>query len=352
LQNTLNALDTGDKCKDEGQEEVTQAEEEKKEADEAEVTAKNNMDEAYEADVQLESQKYSFLKESDTCTWIQSDPNYKQAEDHYNQMVSEHEEAVAHAKAKDEELTAAIDEAARLKHECECEVQTEHANTWETANSNNDANQQAWTQAHQMLCVVEHKTYENCDVPACPTVTEVYINEEAKTADCTGDSEASINEPEPEPEPIDVGGFCAGGSAGKGAIEGPQGGPMYMCETPQGGPMDIYNAASTACADGHKVCTGQQMYARGVTYQTAAKADSLTKGCYAYDGASDGTQCFDSCSDAPAQLQGSMHLGGVGAGCAALAPENGNGCFQGGGHITVDDSQTECKAWATGVLCC
>merc|ERR1711998_587770 len=74
-QSTLDGLDNGDTCKDKGQDEVARAEQEKKEADEAEVTAKNNMDAAYEEDVTLESQKYSFLKESTTCDWIQSDPN-------------------------------------------------------------------------------------------------------------------------------------------------------------------------------------------------------------------------------------------------------------------------------------
>merc|ERR1712046_42219 len=98
-----------------GQEQVQAAEQAKKEAEEAEVTAKNNMDAAHEADVTLESQKYSYLKDSTTCDWIQSDPNYKTAEDHYNAMVQAHEEAVEHTPTMTDELTYAEEEAARLK---------------------------------------------------------------------------------------------------------------------------------------------------------------------------------------------------------------------------------------------
>merc|ERR1712054_84238 len=65
----------------------------------------------------------------------------------------------------------AVETAAKLKHECECETQKAH--------------EEAWTQAHHMICVVDNTTYESCDVPACPTVTKPHICEECAAAECT-----------------------------------------------------------------------------------------------------------------------------------------------------------------------
>merc|ERR1711988_1816891 len=99
--------------------------------------------------------------------------------------MGEEAQTNAAAEAAATALQEAIDEAARLKKECECRVQGEHEAAWTAATSNNDANEKAWTQAHNMLCVLEHTTYENCEVPAVPTVSKPDVDPAVEAADCS-----------------------------------------------------------------------------------------------------------------------------------------------------------------------
>merc|ERR1719253_1577727 len=121
--------------------------------------------------VSLAAMPYNTLA-GDTCTWIHIDPAYTEADTHYNTCVANDEDAKSKATEAALALEAAIATAARLKAECECRVQGEHDAAWTAANTDNEANSKAWTQAHNMICVADSTTYENCAVPACPVVTK------------------------------------------------------------------------------------------------------------------------------------------------------------------------------------
>ena len=68
-------------------------------------------------------------------------------------------------------------------------MQSEHEAAWTAATTDNEANQKAWTQAHNMICVADSTTYENCEVPACPEVTKPHIDPEVAAADCSTEEE-------------------------------------------------------------------------------------------------------------------------------------------------------------------
>merc|ERR1711975_127399 len=108
----LDALPTGEQCKDLGQERVAEAVAADEAAKAAETAAKEALDAATGATVQLDPQPYSLLA-TDECDWIKTDPNYIKAEEHFNQCTTDYDEAKGAAIAAAEELEAAKEEAAQ-----------------------------------------------------------------------------------------------------------------------------------------------------------------------------------------------------------------------------------------------
>merc|ERR1711998_455719 len=138
---------------------------------------------ATSAPVQLEPREYSLLKTGD-CSWIKEDSGYAAALETYNAVLETDAQAKAAVTAADKYLADMIAEAERLEHECECTTQRTHALEWQKANEDNGENEKAWTQAHHMLCVLAHTTYENCEVAAVPTLTQPILPAGVTEAQC------------------------------------------------------------------------------------------------------------------------------------------------------------------------
>jgi len=185
-QTMLDELPKGDHCEALYEEQVKAAEEELLAAQNAAKEAAQALEDATSAPVQLQPQAYSYLKTGD-CGWIKQDPGYLSAHAAYEAAVKADAEAKAKVETEEKELQDAKDEAAKQEHECECEHQQLHATEWEKANANNDANEEAWKQAHNMLCVLAHTEYSDCTFDPLPTLEKPTLPENVATAECASE---------------------------------------------------------------------------------------------------------------------------------------------------------------------
>merc|ERR1712193_311642 len=88
--------------------------------------------------------------------------------------------AVAQAK---KDLADAKAAAAKMVATCKCNVKKLHAKTITDFNSSvNAANMKAWKLAAPLVCVLDHKTTNQCTVPTLPTVKAVTLDAGVSTA--------------------------------------------------------------------------------------------------------------------------------------------------------------------------
>merc|ERR1712205_122138 len=88
--------------------------------------------------------------------------------------------AVAQAK---KDLADAKATAAKMVATCKCNVKKLHAKTITDFNSSvNAANMKAWKLAAHLVCVLDHKTTNQCTVPTLPTVKAVTLDAGVSTA--------------------------------------------------------------------------------------------------------------------------------------------------------------------------
>ena len=130
----LDSLPSGEECAELGQEEVEKARQFKRVAIERHETAKLAVKTTFSATVTLSSRPFSMLLEED-CDWIQTDEAYLIAKQRYETAVLEESEASIALNLAIKDLEFKFIEAARLKKECECQVQSDHVRLWTGATS-------------------------------------------------------------------------------------------------------------------------------------------------------------------------------------------------------------------------
>merc|ERR1711865_161499 len=186
-QDMLDELDKGCNCAALGQDEVNRTLTEMNAALKAETDAETALEIATNAQVQLADQEYQLLR-SASCGWIQTDVAYQIALATYNKAV----ETLATAKTtytlSVTAHTEAVNEAARLKLECECATQSAHAVAWADANAANDANAAAWAQAHHIDCVVDHIAEADCSFGPAPGLTQPTLCDDIESVSCAAES--------------------------------------------------------------------------------------------------------------------------------------------------------------------
>merc|ERR1712195_469761 len=181
-QKTLDAVDKGAECAQEGQEMVgsTQGTLNKAQSDlaikkgaaETALSAKETACTASVAfDVNLDTltskECFNYKQESTytiadgACTSAKSDLTKADL------AVSTAKTAVADGQQANEDALA---QAAQLMSSCHCRVQQEQAAAWKAASSATAANAADWKQAHEVLCAVDKTA--TCIVPTCPAVTQ------------------------------------------------------------------------------------------------------------------------------------------------------------------------------------
>merc|ERR1712153_222158 len=193
-QATLDAIDNGDGCAQEGQTEVSTAQDRVDNAQtsltaaQADVVTKEAAKHvACTADVNLGTMGLNAL-EMETCFDYTSLADYttiKAACTSATSALTAANQAVVTAQA---ELTdaqtahaAAVTEAARLMSACLCRVHHEQNAAWSAATSETASHAADWKQAHEVICALDQTT--TCPVPPCPTVTQPTVAAGVANAD-------------------------------------------------------------------------------------------------------------------------------------------------------------------------
>merc|ERR1740133_596870 len=219
---TLDAVDTGAECAQEGQEVVasTQITVNKAKGDlaikkGAAATALSAMKTACSTSVAFEvnldtlqeKECYPYKQES---TYINADnacTSATAASTKADLAEDNAEIAVANGQQANE---AAVKQAAQLMSSCHCRVQAEQAAAWKAASRSKEANAADWKQAHEVLCTLDKTTtsestndedeasdeaalqdmmlQSGCDYDACPTVSQPTVASGVVEEDCSGKS--------------------------------------------------------------------------------------------------------------------------------------------------------------------
>merc|ERR1712195_293273 len=222
MQKTLDAVDTGAECAQEGQEVVasTQITVNKAKGDldnkkGAAATALSAMKTACSTSVAFEvnldtlkeKECYPYKQES---TYINADnacTSATAASTKADLAEDDAQIAVANGQQANE---AAVKQAAQLMSSCHCRVQAEQAAAWKAASGSKEANAADWKQAHEVLCTLDKTTtsestndedeasdeaalqdmmlQSGCDYDACPTVSQPTVASGVAEEDCSGKS--------------------------------------------------------------------------------------------------------------------------------------------------------------------
>ena len=222
MQKTLDAVDTGAECAQEGQEVVasTQITVNKAKGDldnkkGAAATALSAMKTACSTSVAFEV-NLDTLQEKE-CYPYKQESTYINADNACNSATAASTKAdlaeddakiaVANGQQANE---AAVKQAAQLMSSCHCRVQAEQADAWKAASRSKEANAADWNQAHEVLCALDKTTtsestndedetsdeaaiddtmlQSGCDYDACPTVSQPTVASGVAEEDCSGKS--------------------------------------------------------------------------------------------------------------------------------------------------------------------
>merc|ERR1711865_1324096 len=186
-QDMLDNLDKGCGCAALGQDEVNRTLNEMNAAFNAVTDAETALETATNAQVQLADQEFSFLQAGE-CGWIQTDAAYLSAYAIYTKAVNTLATERITYKLSVTAHTEAVNEAARLKLECECATQSAHAVAWADANQDNDANAATWAQAHHIDCVVDHIAEADCSFGPAPGLTQPTLCDDIESVSCAAES--------------------------------------------------------------------------------------------------------------------------------------------------------------------
>merc|ERR1712072_238897 len=180
-QKIIDSLTTGQECHSEGQTEVKVATESLSKAKTTLQITTTELTKAESTQVDFGSRTFSSLKKGECATFF-THSSYTTAKAKHTAAVTAKTKAIgAHTEAQ-RILKVAISTAAKMKHTCQCKVQTLHRKEYTERSAANAANKKAWDLAHQILCVLDHKT--SCKWKGVPVLTKATIDTAAKDAKC------------------------------------------------------------------------------------------------------------------------------------------------------------------------
>lgn len=166
-----------------GQDEVNRTLTEMNAALTAVTVAKESLETATNTQVQLSDQSFQLLQKAE-CSWIMTDAAYMSAHEIYTMAVKTLKEATETYNLSVSEHSSAVITAARLKLDCECNTQSEHATAWAEANQDVDANAAAWSQAHHIDCVVQHISEVACLFGPAPGLNQPELCDDIASVSC------------------------------------------------------------------------------------------------------------------------------------------------------------------------
>merc|ERR1711959_394214 len=175
-QAALNKMGRGSQCNVEGSSLIAAAEKSKS-------TAESNLKSKTTAHTNAKAKKFNFgdfsyntLTEGQCGTFFNSAvwKSAKASVAAAKSAMDKAQGAVAQAK---KDLADAKAAAAKMVATCKCNVKKLHAKTITDFNSSvNAANMKAWKLAAHLVCVLDHKTTNQCTVPTLPTVKAVKLD--------------------------------------------------------------------------------------------------------------------------------------------------------------------------------
>jgi len=181
-QAALNKMGRGSQCNVEGSSLIAAAEKSKS-------TAESNLKSKTTAHTNAKAKKFNFgdfsyntLTEGQCGTFFNSAvwKSAKASVAAAKSAMDKAQGAVAQAK---KDLADAKATAAKMVATCKCNVKKLHAKTITDFNSSvNAANMKAWKLAAHLVCVLDHKTTNQCTVPTLPTVKAVTLDAGVSTA--------------------------------------------------------------------------------------------------------------------------------------------------------------------------
>merc|ERR1712139_700662 len=180
-QKIIDSLTTGQECHSRGQSEVKVARESLLKAKTTLTETTITLTKAENHQVDFGSRTFSSLKKGECSTFF-THSSYTTAKSTYEAAKKAKLMATgAHTEAE-RILKIAIETAAKMKHECLCTVQALHRKEYTERSAANAANKKAWDLAHQILCVLDHKT--TCKWKGVPVLNKATIDTAARDAKC------------------------------------------------------------------------------------------------------------------------------------------------------------------------
>jgi len=183
-QKILDAIPTGDSCKNEGQSLVASNKNSLSKANDDEKAAKKKLDKAAAANVDFGTIPYNQLVPGQCGTFF-NHPGYKSAKAALDKAKADHDKAkgatVAAQKAYDQAVAAAADSKAK----CLCSAKKAHDKAWDQVKSTKHKAALDWKTAHNVECVLDGTPVSKCKVPAEPKVKAPKLNADAAKMDST-----------------------------------------------------------------------------------------------------------------------------------------------------------------------
>merc|ERR1712166_416682 len=191
LQSMLDIEVDGCACAELGQDEVNRTNSLVTIANERVVTATRSLEVASNTQVQLTDQQFSLLQQ-EVCSWVHLDIGFTTVHATYEQAVIEKATAETEETFTVRNYNEAVEEAARLKLECECQTKSAHDTAWAIANAETSRTERerAWAQAHHIDCVIAQTSEADCHIATAPDVSKPYMCPDVTSAACDGDGKA------------------------------------------------------------------------------------------------------------------------------------------------------------------
>merc|ERR1712166_30642 len=191
LQSMLDIEVDGCACAELGQDEVNRTNSLVTIANERVVAATRSLEVASNTQVQLTDQQFSLLQQ-EVCSWVHLDIGFTTVHAAYEQAVIEKATAETEVTFTVRNYNEAVEEAARLKLECECQTRSAHDTAWAIANAETSRTERerAWAQAHHIDCVIAQTSEADCHIATAPDVSKPYMCPDVTSAVCDGDGKA------------------------------------------------------------------------------------------------------------------------------------------------------------------
>merc|ERR1712166_587282 len=185
LQSMLDIEVDGCACAELGQDEVNRTNSLVTIANERVVTATRSLEVASNTQVQLTDQQFSLLQQ-EVCSWVHLDIGFTTVHATYEQAVIEKATAETEVTFTVRNYNEAVEEAARLKLECECQTRSAHDTAWAIANAETSRTERdrAWAQAHHIDCVIAQTSEADCHIATAPDVSKPYMCPDVTSAAC------------------------------------------------------------------------------------------------------------------------------------------------------------------------